>query len=109
MMTMIMMIYVNCVLLLQLCYLESWSLEWLSYRHGFPVQLYRLAKGGSGNGGGSITTVTRWCPMACFNVQWCTKCAVMNENMQWWKAVFAMTNKGKVEKSRKIALFGVDD
>jgi len=33
---------------------------------------------------------------AGFNVQcqwcWCTKCAVMNENVQWWKAVFVMMN-----------------
>jgi len=27
---------------------------------------------------------------ACFNVQWCTKCAVMTENVQWWKAVCAV-------------------
>jgi len=24
---------------------------------------------------------------ACFNVQWCTKCAVMTWNVQWWKAI----------------------
>ena len=29
---------------------------------------------------------------ACFSVQWCTKCAVMNENVQWWKAVCAVMN-----------------
>ena len=43
---------------------------------------------------------------ACFNVQWCTKCAVM-------KAFFAVMNRGwrggKVQKSWKIALFAVDD
>ena len=27
-----------------------------------------------------------------FSVQWCTKCAVMNENVQWWKAVCAVMN-----------------
>ena len=27
---------------------------------------------------------------ACFNMQWCTKCAVMNENVQWWKAALVM-------------------
>ena len=29
---------------------------------------------------------------ACFSVQWCTKCAVMNENVQWRKAVCAVMN-----------------
>jgi len=29
---------------------------------------------------------------ACFNVQWCTKCAMMNESVQQWKAVFVMMN-----------------
>jgi len=24
---------------------------------------------------------------ACFNVQWCTKCTVMNENVQRWTKV----------------------
>jgi len=36
---------------------------------------------------------------ACFNVQWCTKCEVMNENVQWWKAVFAVMN---CERNREI-------
>ena len=30
---------------------------------------------------------------ACFNMQWCTKCAVMNWNVQWWKAVCAVTKQ----------------
>jgi len=29
---------------------------------------------------------------ACFNVHWCTKCAVMNENVQRWEAIFAAMN-----------------
>jgi len=38
------------------------------------------------------TTLTR----AGFNVQWCTKCAVMNESVQWWKAVFVIVVKFKL-------------
>jgi len=30
---------------------------------------------------------------ACFKVRWCTKCAVMNRNVQWWKAVCAVTKR----------------
>ena len=35
---------------------------------------------------GSLAVLGR----ACFNVQWCTKCAVINENVHWWKAVCAV-------------------
>jgi len=53
--------------------------------------------------GGCLQMMTQWlkafalhfqpvCVMACFNVQWCTKCGVMNENVQWWKAFFAVMN-----------------
>jgi len=30
---------------------------------------------------------------ACFKVQWCTKCAVTNRNVQRWKAVCAVPKK----------------
>ena len=62
--------------------------------------------------GHGISRIPFYCPLelepttrACFNVQWRTKCAVMNENVEWWKAVFAVMNKwlrgGKVEKKLK--------
>jgi len=35
---------------------------------------------------------------ACFDVQWCTKCAVMIENVQWWKAVCAVMNYEEIKK-----------
>jgi len=35
---------------------------------------------------------------ARFNLQWCTTCAVMNENVQWLKAVFAVKRWKKCEK-----------
>ena len=34
---------------------------------------------------------------ACFSVQWCTKCAVMKENVQWWKAAFAVMNREEIK------------
>ena len=34
---------------------------------------------------------------ACFNVQWCTECAVMNENVQWRKAVFVVISHEEIK------------
>jgi len=34
---------------------------------------------------------------ACFNVQWCTKWAVMNDIAQWWKAIFAVMNHEEIK------------
>ena len=34
---------------------------------------------------------------SCFNAQWCTKCALMNENVQWLKAVSAVMNYEEIK------------
>jgi len=36
------------------------------------------------------------CDRACFNVQWCTRHAALNENVQWWKAVFVVMSHEEI-------------
>ena len=47
--------------------------------------------------------------MVGFNVQCCTKCGVMNWNVQWWKAVCAVMIICPVAEMNNLALIGVND
>ena len=45
----------------------------------------------------SSPTASSRSPRACFNVQRCTNCAVMNENVQWRNAVFVMMSHEEIK------------
>jgi len=51
---------------------------------------------------------------ACFNMQWCTKCAVMTWNVQWWKAIYVVMIVCPIvemwlDKKKFIINLGVND